>query len=88
MRRQRFWKTVIDGLLVPIALFRVVVGCSVDVAMAFKYPMALKGSAAACTGTWCSFNCHLRALLHLDMTDYFATALTLQIVDSRVAEVT
>ncbi len=67
------WRTVIDVLLVPIALFRVVVGCTIDVAMAFKYPMGLAGCEAACVGKWCEFNCRLRALLHVDMLDYFAT---------------
>src|SRR5262245_3953518 len=73
MIRQPSWKTAIDVLLIPIALFRVVVGYTVDVAMAFKYPMALDGCAAACASRWCTLNCHLRTLLHIDLTDYFAT---------------
>src|SRR5580765_2107321 len=73
MQGQPLWKTVIDILFVPIALFRVAAGYSVDVAMAFKFPMALRGCAEACTSKWCVFNCQLRSLLHLDMTDYFAT---------------
>jgi len=70
MSLHRSWKTVIDILLVPIALFRIVVGCSVDVAMAFKYPMALNGCADACVNRWCVFNCHLRNVLHLDLSLY------------------
>jgi hypothetical protein len=73
MKRQPLWKTAIDILFVPIALFRVAVGYSVDVAMSFKYPMALKGCAAACPSRWCVLNCHLRSLLHLDMTEYLAS---------------
>jgi len=75
MNRQPPWKTVIDILLAPIALFRVVVGCSVDVAVAFKYPMALSGCTDACASRWCVLNCQLRNLLHLDMTDYLATGI-------------
>ncbi len=73
MSLHRSWKTVIDILLVPIALFRIVVGCSVDVAMAFKYPMALNGCADACVNRWCVFNCHLRTVLHLDLSLYMAS---------------
>jgi len=73
MNRQPRWKTAIDILLVPIALFRVVVACSVDVAMAFKFPMALNGCAAACAGRWCVLNCKLRSLMHLNLTDYLDT---------------
>lgn len=64
------WKVLIDVLLLPVALFRVVVACSVDVAMAFNYPMAPAGCAAACASGWCVLNCKLRGLLHLDMTLY------------------
>ena len=60
-------------LLIPIALFRIVVGYSVDVAMALRYPMALDGCADACAGKWCAVNCSLRALLHIDLTNYLAT---------------
>ena len=73
MNRQPPWKTVIDVVLVPIAVFRVVVACSVDVAMAFKFPMALRGCADACAGRWCVLNCEVRKLMHLDMTDYLDT---------------
>ena len=73
MTHQPSWKTAIDVVLIPIALFRVVVGYSVDVAMAFKYPMALDGCADACASLWCALNCQLRTLLHIDLTDYFAT---------------
>ena len=73
MNPQPIWKTAIDILLVPIALFRVVVGSSVDIAVAFNYPMALNGCAAACTSRWCVLNCELRTLLHLDMASYLAS---------------
>src|SRR6476661_2523288 len=73
MNRQPPWKTAIDILLVPIALFRVVIGCSVDIAVAFNYPMALNGCADACTSRWCALNCELRKQLHLDMASYLAS---------------
>ena len=73
MNPQPIWKTAIDILLVPIALFRVVVGSSVDIAVAFNYPMALNDCAAACTSRWCALNCELRTLLHLDMASYLAS---------------
>ena len=73
MKRQPSWKTAIDILLVPIALFRVAVGYSVDVAMALKYPIGLTGCADACSSRWCVLNCDLRNLLHLDLTSYLAS---------------
>ena len=73
MNPQPLWKTAIDILLVPIALFRVLVGYSVDTAVAFNFPMALNGCAAACTSRWCALNCELRNLLHLDMASYLAS---------------
>ena len=75
MNRQSAWKSAIDILLIPIALFRVVIGCSVDIAFAFKYPMTLNGCADACTSRSCVLNCQLRTLLHLDMTDYLASGI-------------
>ena len=73
MKRQPLWKTAIDMLLIPIALFRVAVGYSVDVAMALKYPVGLTGCADACSSQWCVLNCDLRNMLHLDLTSYFAS---------------
>src|SRR5262245_65326985 len=73
MNRQPPWKTAIDILLVPVALFRVVIGGSVDTAVAFNYPMALNRCADACTSRWCVLNCELRQLLHLDMAAYLAS---------------
>jgi hypothetical protein len=73
MNPQPPWKTAIDILLVPIALFRVVIGYSVDIAVAFNYPMPLNGCVDACTSRWCVFNCELRKLLHLDMASYLAS---------------
>jgi hypothetical protein len=70
---QPAWKSFLDIVLVPIALFRIVVGYSVDVAMAFKYPMALDGCATACSSRWCAFNCELRSILHLDLSTYMAS---------------
>ena len=75
MNRQPLWKTAIDILLVPIALFRVVIGCSVDIAVAVNYPMALNGCADACTSRLCVLNCELRKLLHLDMASYLASGI-------------
>ena len=75
MYLQPLWKTAIDILLVPIALFRVVIGSSVDIAVAFNYPMALNGCAAACTSRWCVLNCELRTLLHLDLASYLASGI-------------
>jgi hypothetical protein len=75
MNRQPPWKTAIDILLLPIALFRVVVGYSVDVAVAFNYPLALTGCADACASSWCVLNCELRNLLHLDMASYVASGI-------------
>lgn len=67
------WKILLDVLLIPVALFRVAVGCSVDVAMAFRFPMKLDGCATACSGALCRCNCQLRGWMHLDLTDYFAS---------------
>jgi hypothetical protein len=67
------WKTALDVLLIPIALFRVVIAYSVDVAMTFHYPMALRGCAAACAGAWCEWNCRLRGALRIDLSEYVAS---------------
>jgi hypothetical protein len=64
------WRRVVDVALVIVTVFRVVVAYSVDVAMTFKYPLALDGCVAACTSGACRFNCHLRQALHLDMKPY------------------
>src|SRR5438445_9894929 len=73
MRRQSRWKTVLDVALIFVALFRVVVGYSVDVAMTLGYPMALRDCGAACASALCAFNCRLRGALHLDMAEYVAS---------------
>ena len=73
MNVQPLWKTIIDLRLVPIAVFRIVVGYSVDVAMAFKYPMALEECVAACPSRWCVLNCQVRRILHLDLSSYMAS---------------
>ncbi|HEY2773256.1 MAG TPA: hypothetical protein VGK20_04290 [Candidatus Binatia bacterium] len=75
MSRQPTWKTAIDILLVPIAVFRVVVGYTVDLAVALGYPPTLRGCAAACSSGLCAFNCELRQLLRLDLADYLASGI-------------
>ncbi len=66
--RKRSW--ALDVALTVLAVYRVVVAYSVDVAMAFRYPLSLKGCAVECASRLCEFNCRLRAAMHLDMSDY------------------
>ena len=68
--RQAWWKTALDVALIVVALFRVVIGYSVDVAMTLRYPLALADCRAACASAMCAFNCRLRGALHLDMAPY------------------
>jgi hypothetical protein len=63
------WKTAINVLLVFIAIFRMIIGCTVDVAMTMNYPLALK-DCAACTSAMCAVNCSMRSAIHLDMGSY------------------
>ena len=58
-----------------VALFRVVIGYTVDVAMTLRYPLALGECRSACAGAGalCRLNCHLRGALHLDLAAYVAS---------------
>jgi hypothetical protein len=71
--RLPLWKTILDGALIVVTLFRVVVAYSVDVAMTFRYPLALDGCVAGCASGLCAINCRMRAALHLDMGAYVAS---------------
>ncbi|HZS37234.1 MAG TPA: hypothetical protein VFF06_10420 [Polyangia bacterium] len=75
MSRPARWKLAIDVALTVIALYRVVVAYTVDVAMAFKYPLALDGCAAACASRLCALNCRMRAALHVDLRDYISSGI-------------
>jgi EXPERA (EXPanded EBP superfamily) len=75
VRPQPRWKRVLDVALALVALYRVVIAYTVDVAMTFKYPLALDGCAAACAGRFCALNCRLRAALHLDLREYLASGI-------------
>ncbi len=72
MARPR-WKLGADVALTAIAIYRVVIAYTVDVAMTFRYPLALDGCVAACASRACAINCRMRAALRLDLGAYVAS---------------
>ncbi len=66
-------RKLLDLVLIPVALFRVVVGVSIDSAMTFRWPMALGGCESACASAWCAWNCRLRGALGVDLSQYVAS---------------
>jgi hypothetical protein len=68
-------KRVLDVLLTLVAVFRVVIGYTVDVAFVLGYPLQLAGCAQSCASAMCRWNCDMRAALHLDLSAYVASGI-------------
>lgn len=64
------WKRGIDGFLIFVAIYRLFISYTVDVAIALGYPLDPQQAAMSCPSALCRIESKILAAIHMDLAGY------------------